>query len=217
MYEYKELIGAGLAVAALGKLWIAITNWWAGFKALKLVDAFLTGFQLIKVTGGNTLQSIVGGIDNVRYNLTGIQKAAITAVAGFIEFAVIRENINELAKGCENAGAKIVEIGVVATAAAATMYVALGPGGLAIAAIVAITGAVVGFGEAQSELRKELVDAEFFDGVGISLDTFRTKLELLTEKFNLQNKQICDWREEIEANNETIDTLHYLLTSRKRK
>ena len=207
LWEYKELVAAGLAVVALGKLWTVITNWWSAFKALKLVDAFLTGFSLIKVTGGNVLQSIVGGIDNVRMNLTGMQKAAITAVAGFIEFAVIRENINELAKGCENAGAKIVEIGVVATAAAAAMYVALGPGGLAIAAIVAITGAVVGFGEAQSELRKELVDAEFFDGVGIALDTFRTKLELLTEKFNLQNKQICDWREEIEANNETIDKI----------
>ena len=56
-------------------------------------------------------------------------------------------------------------------------------------------------------MRREIVDAEFFDGVGISLDTFRTKLELLTEKFNLQNQQICDWRGEIETNNETIDKI----------
>ena len=207
LYEYKEIVGAGLAVVGLTKLWTKFKKMWTKFKALKLVDKFLDGFQLIRVTGGNIFQSIAGGITNVRKELTGMQKAAIVAVAGFLEFAVVRENVKELSKGCENAGAKIVEIGVVAAGAAAAMYVALGPAGLAVAAIVGITGAVVGFGEAQAELRKELVDAAFFDGVGTSLDAFKTKLENVTEEFNLQNQQICDWREEIEANNETIDTI----------
>lgn len=207
LYDYKEIVMAGLAIAALSKLWTAISNWWVSFKALKLVDAFLNGFYLIKATGGNVLQSVVGGLDNIRYNLTGIQKAAIVAVAGFVEFAVIRESVNELAKGCENAGAKIVEIGVVATAAGAAMYVALGPGGLALAAIVGITAAVVGFADAQSELRKELVDASFFDGVGVSLDSFKSKLELVTEAYRVQNQQIIEWKEQIDSNHETIDNI----------
>lgn len=205
LWEYKELVAAGLAVVALGKLWTVITNWWSAFKALKLVDAFLTGFSLIKVTGGNVLQSIVGGIDNVRMNLTGIQKAAITAVTGFIEFAVIRENINELAKGCENAGAKIVEIGVVSAAAGVAMYAALGPYGLALAAVVGLAGALVGLGEAHAELRKEVVDNSFFDGEGIPLDTFKTKLEAVTEAFKIQNQQIGEWKGEIDSNQDTID------------
>ncbi|MBR5261252.1 MAG: hypothetical protein IKV47_03675, partial [Oscillospiraceae bacterium] len=205
LWEYKELVAAGLGVLAVSKLWSAVADAWSNTRRLKLVDAFLTGFSLIKSKGGNTLQSIIGGIDNVRASLTGIQKAAIVAVAGFIEFSIVKNNVAELAKGCDNAGAKIIEMGVAATVAAGAMYVALGPAGLALAAIVGITGAVAGFATAQSDLRKELVDATFFDGVGVSLDSFRVKLEALTEQFTAQNQQIGEWRDEIDTNNETID------------
>jgi len=207
LWDYKEIVGAGLAVVALGKLWQVIVTWWSSFKMLGLVDAFITGFQLIKVTGGNVFQSLIGGIDNVRMNLTGIQKAAIVAVAGFLEFGVIRDCVYDLSVGCENATAKIVSIGVAATAAGAAMYVALGPGGLALAAIIGITAAVVGFGEAQTALRKELVDAEFFDGVGISLDAYKSKMEALTEQFSTQNVQIGEWKEQLASNGQTIDEI----------
>jgi hypothetical protein len=206
--DYKALVLAGLGVAALAKLWGAITTWWAGFKALKLVDAFITGFQLIRVTGGNIFQSLAGGIDNVRMNLTGIQRAAIVAVAGLAEFMVVKNSVRDLAMGCEDVGAKIVSIGVMAAAAAGAMYVALGPAGLAVAAVVGLIGAIVGLTEAGNELRQQFVNEEFFDGVGTSLDTFRVRLETLTEQFSVQNKQICDWRTEIDSNNETIDRLN---------
>ena len=205
LWEYKEIVGLGLGLIALTKLWGVLKSVWAWFLGLRLVDAFVTGFQLIRVTGGNVFQSLVGGIDNVRYNLTGMQKTAITVVAAFVEFSVVKKNVKELAMGCEDAGAKIAGIGVATTAAGAAMYVALGPAGLALAAIVGITAAVVGFAQAQTELRQATVDAAFFDGVGVSLDVFKTRLEVVTEEFAVQSKQISDWGEAIEANNETID------------
>ncbi len=208
LYEYKDLVLAGLGVAALAKLWGAITTWWSGFKALRLVDAFLTGFRDMREGGLNVFQSLLGGIDNVRNNLTGIQKAAIVAVAGFAEFMVVKNSVRDLALGCEDVTSKIVSIGVVAAAAAAAMYVALGPAGLAIAAVVALGGAIVGLAEAGAEARKQLVDEAFFDGVGVSLDTLRSRLEALTEQFSTQNKQIGDWRKEIDSNYETIDRLN---------
>ena len=208
LYEYKDLVLAGLGVAALAKLWGAITTWWSGFKALRLVDAFLTGFRSMREGGLSVFQSLLGGIDNVRNNLTGIQKAAIVAVAGFAEFMVVKNSVRDLALGCEDVTSKIVSIGVVAAAAAAAMYVALGPAGLAIAAVVALGGAIVGLAEAGAEARKQLVDEAFFDGVGVSLDTLRSRLEALTEQFSTQNKQIGDWRKEIDSNYETIDRLN---------
>ena len=205
LWEYKEFVLAGLGVAAIVKLWSTLKGLWVKIKGLQLVSTFMNGFSLIRASGGNVFQAIGGGINSVRASLTAMQKAAIVAVAGFIEFNVISNNVAELAKGCENAGAKIVEMGVVAAAAAGAMYVALGPTGLAIAAIVGVTAAVTGFAKAQSELRKELVDATFFDGVGVSLDSFKAKLEVLTEQFSTQNQQISEWRDAINANNESID------------
>lgn len=205
IWEYKGFIAAGVGLVALVKLWGKLKTFWAWFKGLKLVDAFLNGFSLIRVTGGNIFQSLVGGLDSVRYSLSGLQKAAIVAVAGFVEFTTVRDNVRDIALGCENVVGKIVEIGVVAGVAATAMYVALGPAGLALAAIVGITAAVVGFGEAQTSLRRELVDAAFFDDVGVSLDALGSKLEVLTEQFSAQNEQIIEWKNQIDSNNETID------------
>lgn len=205
--DYKNLIGAGIAVVALTSLWKKLTGYWAAFKALSIVDTFLNGFTLIRATGGNLFQSFVGGLDNIRYSLTGIQKAAITAVAAIIEFSVIKNDMKDLAMGAENVAGKIVEMGVVATAAGVAMYTALGPGGLALAAIVGITAAVVGFGEAQAELRKQLVDSVFFDGVGVSIDSLKGKLEAVTKEFEAQNTQIIEWKGEIESNESTIENL----------
>lgn len=207
LYEYRSIVIAGLGVAAIVTLWKKAKKAWSWFKGLSLVSTFLSGFKTIKDNGGGVFSSINGGISAVRDSLSGIQKAAIVAAAGFAEFTTVRQNVKDLATGCEDAGSKIAGIGIAATVAGAAMYVALGPYGLALAAVVGLTAALIGFNDAQEEMRREIVDAEFFDGVGISLDTFRTKLELLTEKFNLQNQQICDWREEIEANNETIDKI----------
>ena len=205
LWDYKKIVGAGLGIIALVKVWNKIKEFWGWFKGLSIVSQFIGDFKLIKNMGFTTLQSLSQAFSQIRNNLTGLQKTAITAVAGFIEFATVRDNIRDLAMGCDDVAGKIVEIGVVAGTAAVAMYTALGPAGLAVAGVVAITAAVVGFGEAQAAMRKELVDSVFFDGVGVSLDTLATKLEVLTEQYNVQNQQIIEWRDQIDSNNETID------------
>ena len=167
--EYKELILLGLGITALVKVWEKLKQVWSWFSGLKLVDTFLNGFSLIKVTGGNLWQSFVGGLDSIRYSLNGLQKAAIVAVAGFAEFTIVKNNVYELAKGCENAAAKIVEIGVVAGVAATAMYVALGPTGLAIAAVVGLAGAIAGVAKAQEEMMTTMSNEAFYSGTGAKI------------------------------------------------
>lgn len=205
LWEYKEIVAMGLGIAAIVKLWKKLKTFWAWFKGLKLVDAFTTGFQSIWSTGGNVFQSIKGGIDGVRSSLTFMQKAAIVAVAGFAEFVVVKNNVKELAMGCDDAGSKIAGLVTVVTAAGAAMYVALGPVGLVVAGVVGLTAAVVGYNEAQEQMMTDANLALFFDGVGVSIESLGGKLKLLAEEFSVQNSQIIEWGGQIESNNETID------------
>jgi hypothetical protein len=205
LWEYKEIVLLGAGIVALVKVWNKLKTFWAWFKGLSIVSQFIGDFKLIKNTGLTTFQSFSQAFSQIKNNLTGLQKAAIVAVAGFVEFTTVRDNVRDIAKGCDDVVGKIVEIGVVAGVAATAMYAALGPGGLAVAAIVGITGAVIGFGEAQAELRRELVDAAFFDGVGVSIESLGVNLEALTDKFKVQNGQIIEWKHQIDSNNETID------------
>jgi hypothetical protein len=205
LWEYKEYVALGLSILAIVKIWNKLKAFWAWFKGLSIVSQFIGDFNLIKNLGFTTSQSLSQAFSQIKNNLTGLQKTLIVVIAGFVEFTTVRDNIRDIAMGCDDVAGKIVEIGVVAGAASVALYAALGPGGLALAAIIAITGAVVGFGEAQTELRRELVDATFFDGVGISLDSLGAKLQVLTEQFAAQNEQIIGWKQQIDSNNDTID------------
>ena len=205
LVEYKEIVLLGAGLVALGKVWDKLKLFWAWFSGLKLVNTFLSGFNFIYETGAGVFKSIGAGITDVRNSLTGLQKAAIVAVAGFIEFTVVRDNIKDIAMGCDNVGGKIVEMGAVAGVAAVAMYTALGPTGLAVAAIVGLTGLIVGLKEAAEESQKAIVTAAFFDGVGTSLDTFKIKIEMVTEAYRVQNEQIADWLKELDSSRDTVD------------
>lgn len=205
LMEYKEFVLLGLGLLAVTKLWGAMKGLWAWFMGIKVVDWFMTGFSLIRVTGGSVLQSIRGGFQKIRMEMSPLAKAVTTAVAAFVEFTVIRDNVKAIALGAEDVGAKIAEMGVIAGIAATAMYVALGPAGLALAAVVAIAGAFIGLSEAAEESRKAVVDAVFFDGVGTSLDAFKTKIEMVTEAYRVQNEQIAEWKDEIDSSRETVE------------
>lgn len=205
LVEYKELVLLGVGLVAVTKLWKKLKTVWGWFAGLKVVDWFMNGFSLISATGGNFFQSIRGGLDSIRGSLTGVQKAAIVAVAAVVEFTVVKNNVRDLALGCENATGKIVGMTAAIAAAGVAMYTALGPWGLLLAAVVAVAGAVVGVTEAMDQMRKEVVDSVLFDGVGVSLDAFKAKLEALTEQYAAQNQQIIEWKQQIDSNNDTID------------
>jgi hypothetical protein len=189
-------------------------------KKLKFVDIFLDGFQLIKTMGGNVFQSLRGGIDNVRYSLTGIQKAAIVGVAGIIEFVAIKDSVKALALGCEDVGAKIATIGVVAAGAAAAMYVALGPAGLAIAALVGLTAAVIGVTEANAEMMSQMVSETFYDGIGVKITDLASHFKSLMDAIIASNQPILDNKATIDEATNSIDSakssIDYLITSYER-
>lgn len=180
-----------------------IKKWWSSFKKLKMVDTFLDGFSLIRVTGGNLWESFVGGLDNVRHSLTKTQKTAIVAIAAIAEFSVVKNAAYELASGCEDVGAKIIEIGVAAGAAAVAMYAALGPAGLAIAAIVGLVAAIVGVTQAQVDFYYELAKTEYYDIQGAAIDDVRESLKNYFDSMDFDKQ--AEWIQTMKDAQEAYD------------
>lgn len=203
--DYEDTITTVLGILAT----FGIIKWLKNIKTAilgtKLSEYFLAGFSSIKAAGGTFFQSMKGGFDGIRNSLTGIQKAAIVAVAGIIELVAVKDSVKALALGCEDVGAKIVTIGVVVAAAATAMYVALGPAGLALAAVVAFSGAIWGVTEANEELRKKMVEEAFYNGVGTDIAELGNAFALLTETITSTNQPILDNKEKIETAKKSID------------
>lgn len=126
-------------------------------KLSKKVDAVKTAFSNFgkSVSQKGLWKTIDGGITNIRNNLGGLQKAAIVAVAGFAEFSVVSDSVEKLTLGTENWLAEIGKIAGVVAAAGAAMYVALGPAGLAVTAIVGVVGAIKGINDAFDTIRAQ--------------------------------------------------------------
>lgn len=166
------IIIAGFAiVSGLKKIATALAG-------LRLVDYFLDGFTLIKTMGGNFFESFRGGLDMIRQNLTGVEKAAIVAVAALIGFVTIKDSVKALASGCEDVGAKIATITVALGAMGVAMYAALGPWGLLLAAVVAVAGAVVGLVQAQTEAGEAIYKAsEDFQIMQTSIETTQAVID----------------------------------------
>ena len=220
LVDYEDtLIAIGSVIAGLSIL-KGIKNIATALKKLKFVDYFLDGFTFIKAVGGNFFQNFRGGLDMIRQNLTGVQKAMITTFAGVIEFFAIKDSVKALALGCDDVAAKITTIGVVAGGAALAMYTALGPTGLAVAAVVGLAGAIVGVIEANDEMMSELVSEAFYDGVGVKITDLADHFDKLMDSITATNQPILDNKEVIEKAKESIDgaksSVDYLATSYER-
>lgn len=122
-----------------------------------LANTLGTAFQ--QLFFGIHYKNFSGGLNlamtTLRQNLTNVQKGAITAIAAFAEFKIISDSAEDLASGCDDVGIQIGKITVAAGAAGAAMYVAFGPAGLAIAAVVGIAAAVKGISDAFEEIEAE--------------------------------------------------------------
>ena len=172
--------------------------------ALGFVDYFVEGFTVAKSVGVGFFRSIGEGIENVRYNLSGLQKALIVVVAGIVEFFAIKDSVKALVEGTDNVAANIVTIGVVAGAAATAMYVALGPAGLAVAAVVGLAGALVGVMEGMNTLEQKFINTVVFDGYGLAIGEITGLLEGLWESIATKSKHINELGDKVKANDEKI-------------
>ena len=204
--EIMTTIGLIGGMFAFAKLFNLAKTYWKKFLGLKIVNSFLQGFGTIYGAGEGVWRSFKGGIDAVRDSLTGVQKAAIVGVAGILEFTTIKNAVKDLALGCENVGSKIFKIGVSATAAAAAMYVALGPAGVAVAAVVGLTAAVVGVTEANQEMMEAMVNDVFYADVGVKLSTLSDAYGNLMQSIINTNQPIIENQTRIDELRSHIET-----------
>lgn len=196
--------GSVLAGIKLVAFWKNVKSYWSKFKKLKIVASFLDGFSLIKARGGNTFESLRGGLDNIRYQLSNVQKGAITAVAAIAEFSVVEESTKRLYLGTENVGYELAKIGTTAGVAAVAMYTALGPPGLAVAALVGLTAVIAGVIEAQDELQTQAINEEFYNNVGTKISMLVECVQGATDEIRITHSAIADLASQVETNDGII-------------
>lgn len=204
--EIITAVGTLAGMFAIAKLWKTVKSYWRKFLNLKIVNSFLQGFDIIYGAGEGVWKSILSGIDAVRDSLTATQKAAIVAVAGILEFTTIKSATKELALGCEDVGMKIAKIGVSATAAAGAMYVALGPPGVALAAVIGLGAAIVGVVEANNEMMDAIADEAFYSGTGVKISELADAYGNLMKSIADTNQPILDNQARIESLRGSIET-----------
>lgn len=157
---------AAFGVKVLSKWYSGAKGVWNSFKGLRVVSTFAESFSWIKETGGSTAQALGYGwkkaagaakdsLKQFRTGLSATQKAMIGA-AGFVaSLAMAKSAFKAFGAGAEDAKAKLAVMAVGLTAVAVAMYAALGPAGLVVAAIGAITGAIIGFEQGADELAEK--------------------------------------------------------------
>lgn len=203
--EITVAVAGIITISALTKLFSKAKSLWQGFLGLGIVKRFLQGFDSVKSAGGGVFKSLKSGIGSVRDGLSGIQKASIVAISGLLEFVTIKNSVKELALGCDDVGAKIATIGVAAAGAAAAMYVALGPAGLAVAAVVGLTAAIVGVSAAQDEMMTKMSNEAFYSGTGAKISDITTHYVGLMNAIVDTNKPIIDHQETIHGLKTSIE------------
>ena len=121
--------------------------------------------------------------------LTTVQSYAVTAAAAFVEFIVVKNTIHDLITGTGSVLTNLLELGVGAATASAAMYAALGPAGLAIAAITAIIAGISAIGQATNEELARQFE-EFQEKIGSNVDTLNESTEALKDLDVVQKEYI---------------------------
>lgn len=145
----------------------------------KAVDVVRDSFWALKtgISDGNFWTGANLAIENIRNNLTGPQKGAITAIAGFAEFQIVSNTFEGLVDGSENLVTGIGKISGAAVAAGAAMYTALGPAGLAVAGITGLAAAVNGVNDALEEMQLESMLASLKENGTVTLEELQNSFE----------------------------------------
>lgn len=157
---------AAFGVKVLSKWYSGAKGVWNSFKGLRVVSTFAESFSWIKETGGSTAQALGYGwkkaagaakdsLKQFRAGLSATQKAMIGAAGFAASLAMAKSAFKAFGAGAEDAKAKLAVMAVGLTAVGAAMYAALGPAGLVVAAIGAITGAIIGFEQGADELAEK--------------------------------------------------------------
>lgn len=165
-------------------------------KLAKVTTSFKDFGSVVKDKGLFT--ALNGGITAVRDNMTLFQKALLGGVSAFGEFKLIESGFTDIVRGSDNLVASIAKIAGGAAIGAAGLYTAFGPAGLAMAAVVGITGAIKGFIKVQEEI------PDYLSGY----ESVRKEVSKTTSKIEKSVASI----EETWKNNSSVDEIEALKT-----
>jgi hypothetical protein len=150
---------------------------------------------------------LLGGFTKLKAGILGFIAAGVAAATA--AYALTINGFDPLAAAAISAVGAFALIGP-------ALYAAMGPIGLIIAAVGALTGALVGVSLAQDQLRKEMIDAQLYDNQGIALSTFTDYVTAAsmaitdhTDKINEMGTAFEDTRTSIF---DAIDTIGRLAT-----
>lgn len=212
LHDFSPLLkGVGTAFAAAFSM-----KWVAGavkkFKSLSVVtsiskavrEGLLTMNTNFEATG-KLLPSISKGMKEFRSNLSTTAKAMVGAGGFAAAFVTTKNAVSDFVEGEIEADEAIANVAITAGVTGAALYTFLGPWGLLIEAIGLAAGALVGYIDTQNRLREERLEDSFFDGVGISLDTFNTYLLNGQSAASGFRERISELSEKMAENQTTID------------
>lgn len=202
---YNKLNSLSIMAEDTAKAMIAAKNGSAAatsaltFMHPKITKAILDFQDFRKVVKDKGLFTVFNnGIIKVRNNMSLFQKALLGGVSAFGEFKLIESGFTDIAKGSDNLVASIAKIAGGAAIGAAGLYTAFGPAGLAMAAVVGITGAIKGFIKIQDEI------PDYLSGYGV----IREEVGKTTDEIQQSIASIEDsWKE-----NTTADEIEALKT-----
>ena len=135
--------------------------------------------------GGNIFTALASSANSLNQNLSLMSKLAIGAIAGFVEFNFVKDNIQQIILGTDNLIGSIGQMAIAVTAAGVAFSAVFGvPAGLIITGIVAAVGAIAGIVGAFNEVKETHVEeylSEVTDGFTDTTEAVRTNADALDE------------------------------------
>lgn len=167
------------------------------------------GFSNMKTLGigkGKFLNGIDAAFDNIKNNLTGVQKGLIGVTAGFAEFSIVRDSIKDIVNGTGNLATNILELAGAAGIAGVALSTVFGfPAGLIAAGVIGLVSAFVGVKDAINEIDAQKAGEDIKNALatpgGIPIDE-------LEDKFVGTMEGISDGFDKISEKSQKIDTVN---------
>lgn len=176
------------------------------------VNVLTTSFLWLKngIQNGRIFDGISSAIANIRNNLTGMQKGVISAASAFAEFNLVKGSISDLITGTGDLATNLIELASGAAIGAAGLYVALGPAGLAIAAIVGVIAAIMGINEAFQKIDAEKAGKDIREALevpgGISIEELESNYVEMFDNIGSGFEKVSEKSQELDTANDNIQS-----------
>lgn len=155
---------------------------------------------------GKLFPSLNAGFKQLRASLSNTTKAMVGAAGCVAAFVSVKSAVSDLTLGNIDLETALLNIVPALAVVGTALYAALGPWGLLAGAIAAAAGALIGYLDAQNKLREQRLEDSFFDGVGVSIDTFAERIRLMGEDVSDSTDYILGLGDAIAGNQADIDT-----------